>query len=44
MQQLACTIFCSCQGSKECFKAHTTQAEIELDEDDEDDDDYNRVY
>ena len=34
---LACTIFCSCQGSKECFNAHTKQAEIELDDEDDND-------
>ena len=31
---MACTSFCSCQGSEECFNVHIKQVEIELDDDD----------
>ena len=33
---MACTIFCSCQGSEECFQVHTKQVEIEQLDDDDD--------
>jgi len=29
---MACTIFCSCEGSKECCDVHTKQTEMELDD------------
>ena len=32
---MACTSFCSCQGSEECFNADTKQVEIERDDDDD---------
>ena len=32
---MACTNFCTCQGSEEFFDVHTKQVEIELDDDDD---------